>query len=211
MVEKWARLDWATWTDPMWCVWSNQGGTCNSWGRNSPEAMRWPWPGPTGGLGTLTKGCVDGDVDTVPAATAEGAGGERGGCKTTLKPRESPGGETGKSLLRSPDQCCFSLPNAVMIVHRDSLCMGTWEGVGSGPWWEKGREVELEGCFGKAMGPDTQPSTRWRRRENKAWETQEIVALIMDLPKVTRPLALLWTRASSPCVEMSRRRDRGDQ
>lgn len=115
--------------------------------------MRWPWPGPTGGLGTLTKGHVDGDVDTVPAATAEGAGGERGGCKITLKPRESPGGETGKSLLRSPDQSCFSLPNAVMIVHRDSLCMGTWEGVGSGPWWEQGCEVELEGCFGKAMGP----------------------------------------------------------
>lgn len=46
------------------------------------------------------------------------------GCKTTLKPRESPGGEIGKSLLRSPDQSCFSLPNAVMVVCRNSLRMG---------------------------------------------------------------------------------------
>lgn len=68
---------------------------------------------------------VDGEDDAVPAVTAEGAGGERGGCKTTLKPGESPGGETGKSLLRSPDQSCFSLPGAVMTVCRDSLCLGT--------------------------------------------------------------------------------------
>lgn len=41
-------------------------------------------------------------------------------------------------------------------------------------------------------------------------ETQEIAALIRDLPKATCPLALLWTQASSPCVEMSRRKDGGD-
>ena len=153
-MERWAGVDWATWTDPVGCVWSSQGGTCNSWGPNSPEAMGWPWPGPTDDLGTLMKHHVDGEVDAVPAVPAEGAGGERDGCKTTLKPRELPGGETGKSLLRSPDQSCFSLPNAVMIVYRDTLCMGTWEGVGSGPWWGQGCEVELDGCSGNATGPD---------------------------------------------------------
>lgn len=100
------------------------------------------------------KGHVDGEVDDVPAATAEVVGGERGGCETTVELRESPGGETGNLVLRFPDQSCFFLPNAVTIVYRDSLFMGTWEGVGSGLWWGQGHEVELEGCFGKAMGPD---------------------------------------------------------
>lgn len=85
--------------------------------------------------------------DALPAAIVEVAGGERGGCKTTLKPRESPGGEIEKSLLRSPGQSCFSLPNAVMTVCKNSLCMGTWEEVWSGPWWEQGREIEVEGCL----------------------------------------------------------------
>jgi len=74
------------------------------------------------------KGHVHGEVDAAPTVTAEGASVLKGGCKAILKPRESPGGESGKSLLRCPDQSCFSLPNAVMIVCRDSLCNGVLEG-----------------------------------------------------------------------------------
>lgn len=44
VAETWAGVDWATWSEPMGWVWSNQGGTCNSWSPNSPEA---PWAGDT--------------------------------------------------------------------------------------------------------------------------------------------------------------------
>lgn len=51
-VPRWAGLDWATRTDPVGCVWSIRGSTCSSWSPNSPEAVKWLWPGPTEGLGT---------------------------------------------------------------------------------------------------------------------------------------------------------------
>lgn len=62
---------------------------------------------------------------------AEGVGEEMGGCRPALKSRQCPAGQTGKSLLRSPGQSWFSLPDAAMIVYGD-VCWGTWERVGPG-------------------------------------------------------------------------------
>lgn len=71
-------------------------------------------------------------------------------------------------------------------------------------WVEIG-QVELEGGFGKALNEHLGEVTGEQRIGNS-----RDCSFNRDLPTVTRPLALLRTPASSPRVEMSRRRNWGE-